>query len=265
MPALYVLTVVLPFSKAGTLIKKILFPKIFLNFSEGGKSMLNISMFIRKKNLILISASILILALLTVFFILDLAPRQTTTTQSLERQVENLHAFAKLYGYVRYFHPSDEASNIHWESFARYGVTKVINAEDTQDLKAKLEDLFVPIAPTIQIYTSEDSPGDPFKEIDKNNTSSKYIAWQHQGLATHLYGGEVFKKERVIFDENSSNNQLFTALPSTGGTINKTINDSLYVSLPLALIYDGNQTLGSTSKSEKEFESLLKNIGNLGN
>ena len=26
--------------------------------------------------------------------------------------------FTKLYGYVRYFHPSDEASNIDWENFA---------------------------------------------------------------------------------------------------------------------------------------------------
>ena len=32
--------------------------------------------------------------------------------------IENLLAFAKLYGYVRYFHPSDAASSIDWERFA---------------------------------------------------------------------------------------------------------------------------------------------------
>jgi hypothetical protein len=34
---------------------------------------------------------------------------------------ENLNAFAKAYGYVKYFHPSDEASGTDWNRFAIYG------------------------------------------------------------------------------------------------------------------------------------------------
>ena len=42
-----------------------------------------------------------------------------------ERELTNLTAFAKLYGYVRFFHPSDQAANTDWEDFAIEGVRKV--------------------------------------------------------------------------------------------------------------------------------------------
>jgi len=38
-----------------------------------------------------------------------------------EQVIRNLRAFSKLYGYVRFFHPSDEAAAIDWERFAIYG------------------------------------------------------------------------------------------------------------------------------------------------
>lgn len=48
------------------------------------------------------------------------------TGQSLEsREVKNLTAFAKLYGYVKYFHPSDEAREIDWDKLAVLGAKKV--------------------------------------------------------------------------------------------------------------------------------------------
>ena len=37
------------------------------------------------------------------------------------RKVENLETFAKVYGYVRWFYPSDEAAKINWTNFAVYG------------------------------------------------------------------------------------------------------------------------------------------------
>ncbi|MCI0465048.1 MAG: hypothetical protein L0Z62_49640, partial [Gemmataceae bacterium] len=40
----------------------------------------------------------------------DEAPRNLT-----ERELDNLVAFARLLGYVRYFHPSDEAANANWD------------------------------------------------------------------------------------------------------------------------------------------------------
>ena len=45
-----------------------------------------------------------------------------------ESGVEDLRAFAKLYGYVRYFHPSDEAASLDWDRFAVYGAGEVLAA-----------------------------------------------------------------------------------------------------------------------------------------
>jgi hypothetical protein len=45
-----------------------------------------------------------------------------------DEHVENLRAFAKLYGYVRYFHPSDAAVNTEWDKFAIHGVRQVKDA-----------------------------------------------------------------------------------------------------------------------------------------
>lgn len=38
-----------------------------------------------------------------------------TGKESVSREVANLTAFAKLYGHVKYFHPSDEAREIDWD------------------------------------------------------------------------------------------------------------------------------------------------------
>ena len=44
-------------------------------------------------------------------------------------QINDLKDFAKVYGVIRYFHPSDEASKINWNQFAVYGTEKVLKAE----------------------------------------------------------------------------------------------------------------------------------------
>ena len=67
------------------------------------------------------------------------------------RSIENVKAFSKVYGYVRYFYPGDEAASIDWDNFAVFGVNSVININSTDSLKAKLNELFLPIAPSIII------------------------------------------------------------------------------------------------------------------
>ena len=96
------------------------------------------------------------------------------------RVVRNLRAFTKLYGYVKYFHPSDEASQIDWGQFSIYGTETVKNAQNSEELKSILEELFLPIAPTIQIYPSNEKPR-PYV-VPEDTTDLKVVAWQHQGV-----------------------------------------------------------------------------------
>ena len=53
---------------------------------------------------------------LCLLLILTVLP-EASFAQLTSRQERNLDAFANLYGYVRYFHPSDEASNINQARF----------------------------------------------------------------------------------------------------------------------------------------------------
>lgn len=72
-------------------------------------------------------------------------------TVSQTRQVTNLSAFTKLYGYVKHFHPSDEAQAIDWDKFSVFGARQVQNAANDQELTAILKTLFLPVAPTLEL------------------------------------------------------------------------------------------------------------------
>jgi len=48
----------------------------------------------------------------------------STVAETHDQRLENLQAFTHLYGYVRYFHPSDEARPIDWDKFAVYGAAQ---------------------------------------------------------------------------------------------------------------------------------------------
>ncbi|SNY59667.1 C-terminal processing protease CtpA/Prc, contains a PDZ domain [Arsukibacterium tuosuense] len=99
------------------------------------------------------------------------------------QQLENLRAFAKLYGYVRYFHPSDEAAAIDWERFAVYGVSQVLKAQNRDELQQQLTELFAAIAPTVQIYPQGSNPPAPEASIQPEDiTGLELVAWQHQGV-----------------------------------------------------------------------------------
>ena len=111
------------------------------------------------------------------------------------QEIQNLRAFAKLYGYVKYFHPSDEASAIDWDKFAIYGVKKVKSAKDRGELRATLEDIFQPIGPTIQIYSIDERPRDFKQTLPKDTTELKVVAWQHLGFG--LGNRSLYKSMRL--------------------------------------------------------------------
>src|SRR5262245_13400946 len=68
------------------------------------------------------------------------------------RGLENLVAFTRLLGYVRHFHPSDEATAADWDAFAVAGVRTAESAFDARDLASRLEILFRPLGPTIRVF-----------------------------------------------------------------------------------------------------------------
>src|SRR5438477_12417733 len=87
------------------------------------------------------------------------APRSTQAPAAVASpRIANLHAFGRLYGVLRWFHPSDAAAVIDWDRFAVVGTRRVVDAPDARALRAALEELISPIAPTVHIVAS----GEPF-------------------------------------------------------------------------------------------------------
>ncbi|MBU1049417.1 hypothetical protein KKG90_05255, partial [Candidatus Bipolaricaulota bacterium] len=76
----------------------------------------------------------------------------TPTANQPDQEVVNLTAFARLYGMIRWFHPSDEAANADWDALALSGVQQMRAARDSTDLADRLEQFFKPIAPTVRVF-----------------------------------------------------------------------------------------------------------------
>jgi C-terminal processing protease CtpA/Prc len=95
-----------------------------------------------------------------------------------DRGLTNLTAFARLLGYVRHFNPSDQAAYTDWTLFAIRGVHAVEDAADADDLAARLNTLFEPVAPGVQVASGrlDASPLPPDAE------ATDYTYWVHYGF-----------------------------------------------------------------------------------
>jgi len=100
-----------------------------------------------------------------------------------DQPVKNIETFARLYGYVKYFYPGDEAAAMDWDRFAIYGVKKVENAKNTAQLKKTLEELFLPIAPGLIIHeTDVKLKLSNSRLIPPDTAGMKVVTWQHLGV-----------------------------------------------------------------------------------
>jgi hypothetical protein len=106
--------------------------------------------------------------------------------QALTKQQEkNMVAFARIFGYVRYFHPSDEAQTIAWPMLAAQGSRRMLAAPNDAALLRELNSLFQPLGPTIRIFpTSQPVAFDSATLRPAPGKVTKVVSWQHQGLYT---------------------------------------------------------------------------------
>lgn len=87
-------------------------------------------------------------------FVALIAVALSTTAMSAQQQIDNVAAFARLYGAARWFYPSDAAAAVDWNRFAVHGVSRVRGARTLAELERSLEDLFTPLGPGIEIGAS---------------------------------------------------------------------------------------------------------------
>lgn len=121
--------------------------------------------------------------------------------QKQSRRVQNIESFAKLYGYVRWFHPSDEAQEIDWDKFAILGIRKVENVKTEKELKDTLFKLFSPIVQGLQISKEKGKLIELKSLIPIDTMGSDISAWQHSGI----YLGEQSNNYKSIRTNKSLN------------------------------------------------------------
>jgi len=105
------------------------------------------------------------------------------------REIENVAAFARLYGVVRFFYPSDAAAELDWNRFAVHGVGRVRAAHDAAELGATLKDLFACLGPGIEI-------GKALAPASTVAASSEpLVAWRYTGPG--FTGGGPYQAKRT--------------------------------------------------------------------
>ncbi|MFS0821448.1 S41 family peptidase [Bacillus sp. 1P02SD] len=204
-----------------------------------------------------------------------------------ERQLANVTAFANLYGYVRFFHPSDEVEEVDWNQFALYGMEKIIGSKNEQELKENLEEIFQPIAPTVKIYRTDEEYDRYLPDYKKlRDPDYELVAWQHVGLnikenlsfmpllteeeaqdkSLIIALNQFYKSKRVYYSFTYGKFSiwafpLFSHFPNERDVIEEPINQELKIQLPLTLVaYQRSTDVEDENQKFEVLQNHLKNI-----
>lgn len=199
----------------------------------------------------------------TILFLMSAVPAFAKETEKAANQeLVNIRAFAKLYGYVRFFHPSDENEKIDWNRFAIHGVSKVRAAKTNAELTTTLRELFYPIAPTISL-TKQDKA----TRLSPPKQAKKLTAWLHIGVGLNnpnykslrLQSDDTSKLKFIIGGELKLTDRVLQA----GETVIKQITPGVYAHIPLVLYRNDKGTIGATPESTHALKQLQQQLASI--
>lgn len=104
-----------------------------------------------------------------------------------------LTAFAKLYGYVCFFHPSDEVKKNDWQKLTLNGIDVIEKVKSKEEAIEKLNEIFKPVAPSMEIFPTPSKPKDfPRMEPPPNSLRNICVSWFQQlaGVANDEIKGQ---------------------------------------------------------------------------
>ncbi|HET7871131.1 MAG TPA: hypothetical protein VFL42_01385, partial [Terriglobales bacterium] len=169
------------------------------------------------------------------------------------RGLQNEIAFARLYGLVRYFHPSDQAAATDWNEFAIQGARAVESAADDAELAQRLTLLFSPIAPTVRVLSASQQYTLPQDLLPpKEAPETKITYWRHRGLGLSQKKGGTYSSERLQVKAARAEE---SKLPAPGSPWQADLDAGLKAFVPLALYVDAQGTLPHTTPSSTPGEA----------
>lgn len=163
----------------------------------------------------------------------DERPRQLTAQGQ-----ENLAAFTRLLGYVRFFHPSDQAAAADWDRVALAGVQEAERAVNAVDLARTLEDFFRPLAPTLRVFPSGDRPEVP-AGLSPPSANAQVIYWEHRGVNLGPESG-LYESRRLTA---TGAPPAAAGLPVPGEPLEASLGGGVSALVPMTLYRDAEGTL----------------------
>ena len=171
------------------------------------------------------------------------------------QEIQNLEAFAKAYGYVKYFHPSSEGEELDWGWFAVYGAKEVMACQDSEELNETLNRIFKNIAPTV-VFSADPLPENQLAESQtpKNKKDFSLTFWQHYGVGKDMANpSELYKSVRVNTSHKVEN-------PNGFGGVGTQLDAKPYLGKRLRLT--GKAKLASESKGSGHLWMRVDNEDN---
>lgn len=166
----------------------------------------------------------------------ELLPPPEPPRPVTERGLQNLVAFSRLLGYVRYFHPSDQAAATDWNAFAAAGVRAVEGAPDARRLAAVLDSLFRPVAPSLTVRAGAVTPAEVAPPA---GDSLRVVWWRHYGVGLGNPRAPMYRSERI----HAPAAALPDSAPDPRRALVVDLGAGVSAVLPLALYADAAGTL----------------------
>ncbi|NGP61060.1 S41 family peptidase [Paenibacillus thiaminolyticus] len=206
-----------------------------------------------------------LIVLTAIVFLMSAVPAFAKEKESSSHQeLMNVRAFAKLYGYVRFFHPSDENTQIDWKRFAIHGVSKVRAAKTKDELTTTLGELFYPIAPTMNLAKQ-----DKATRLSPPAEAKNLTAWLHEGVKMDFPQMDLLYKSERPQSADLSQIKLMDQFAKVervlqpGETVVKPIAPGVFAHIPLVLYRDEKGTLGATPKSAQALTQLQQQLSRI--
>lgn len=159
-----------------------------------------------------------------------------------ERGLTNLEALAHVVGYLRHYHPSDQAANVDWNLLTIDAVLACEPAQNAEELALALSSVLGPYAPTARFQAK--AFGDQFKPesmLPPGIKPERVTWWHHMGYGGPTgTSGMVYKSERrsaPIGDKAPEN------APAIGGVIERELPGGVFVRIPMVVYAHAGATI----------------------
>ena len=154
------------------------------------------------------------------------------------RGLENLSAFTRLLGVVRYFHPSDEAARVDWDDFTVGAIDTVERASTADELARTLRGLFLPIAPSLRLGTHPVAV-DTTSLLPPGARATTVVEWRHRGYGPSTIPNGPYSSQRSHTPPSERGNDA----RAVGTAFTGDLGGGVWCSVPMVLWADSSGTL----------------------